>query len=405
MISWTAGAACLSWNTPTTTEYCLGDTPAATASWGCPPGDPPPNITYSYSWTGAKPCSAGEYTITATETVSSETITLTVYVNGVTGVSHPHPAIPTAYAETFTATMSPHEKGSCIRWSAVPSGSISGSGISVTASWSSKQVGAVVYAKVGDATPGATCAAEVSASSSVDVVVVTNLNVALFPTDRKRYTVGVYEETWLGTDPAHSADWTATDGDVTTPGSLVLFTAPGTETSVTVTWALFAGAERTVSFNVKVPNGVYMEVNGTTKHKEDWTSAGFCGKWRVLPIDVSFEGLCIGEDSVAASVTSGDWVGMDDHTAHFAWTVLTGNWGSSLDNIWASWEGVHPGGFTWVIPWRWAQAAAGGTVFTSLNQVFSASAIGTAEITKGNEGATSGPKLIGAATDWDECAY
>ena len=228
--------------------------------------------------------------------------------------------------------------------------------------------------------------------------------VATAPADRTRKTVGVGEEVTLTLQPSiiSPVTWSITgDGTLSgTNGNPVTFTAHDRASTNTIT-ASYDGNSCSVTFTVIEPTGVQFTKLGGDRHKNGWTSAGFQANVAILPTTVSFGRIEVIEDTCPPTSFSGGWDAVGNHKRWASFLGITDDnkadgW---IDNVHSEWQGVHPGGYTWAIPWHYRVE---GTVsehdFDTLNHVFSANAAGTA--THSKAGVSTAPILVTAPTDW-----
>ena len=117
---------------------------------------------------------------------------------------------------------------------------------------------------------------------------------------RTRTDIGVGEEVKLTHTPG-SASWTKTAGTLSaTTGDSVVFSAPDTAQTVTVT-----GGTATIRFNVFAPNGVRMDRLGKTgvQHEIGHADSGIQTQPFLLPDNVNFTNVAYHELNVSAKVT------------------------------------------------------------------------------------------------------
>ena len=132
---------------------------------------------------------------------------------------------------------------------------------------------------------------------------ITSETVVTSPGSRARTAIGVGEEVNL-THSFGSATtvWTASAGTfVTNTGARVLFKAPDTAQSVTIT---ADGAS--ITFSIVAPDVVHMDnVGGVTKHTQNFPDSGILTDVFLLPDNVNFNKVRYRELDVAGTATPG----------------------------------------------------------------------------------------------------
>lgn len=232
---------------------------------------------------------------------------------------------------------------------------------------------------------------------------ITSECVATTPTNRARTTIGVGEvvDLSLSPSPPCTVTWTNSGGGTL---SGTTFTAPDRAADCTITVASSAGCSCgswVKTFSVKEPSGVQFTKSGGDKHLNGETSAGFSADVRILPTTVSFYWIQVREDSCPVTAASGGWdaVGPHQQWSNFGGIKMDNTADGWQDGVASKWAGVHPGGYTWAIPWRYHVGSGSGYVFTTLNHVFNADASGTATQSK-NSVSTAAIPIGTASTDW-----
>jgi hypothetical protein len=240
----------------------------------------------------------------------------------------------------------------------------------------------------------------------------------------ERTDLGVGEEVHVGFEPpvplsAPDINWFCWDGSVEADSwntvmdralaAGVKFTAPSNE-AATLVGVTVKGNLLYVPFSVYEPSGVvFNKVNSNPnfsidKQLKSYTSAGFQAVVKIMPDTVSFYRIMVIEDTVPATGKSGVWTNITDH-AIGGWNgVLWYNTVFGVDNVSSCWpdSGVFPGGYTWLIPFRYQvgyDANNPGKVFCTLHHDFGADSNGTA--TQAKEDVSTAPIPISAdSTDW-----
>ena len=207
--------------------------------------------------------------------------------------------------------------------------------------------------------------------------------VVTSPKDRKRTKVGVGEKVDL--KAPCPADWTIQGGGTLSvaTGATTQFTAPETAAQVTITAKFHVdNSTKTVTFNVVEPNGLTMDkiVNTITQNQPS-LALGFTAKVFILPADVNFEAISVGENKVA-SVTTGYFDlrfpnGLEhDKNGPVSMAGHIENKGTPINGFDTITTGTSPplgnpakysaGTFLWAIPWRY-ELGATTKVFTTAN--------------------------------------
>jgi len=248
---------------------------------------------------------------------------------------------------------------------------------------------------------------------------------ALTDTNWDRTSLGVGEEVYVGFEPpvplsAPDINWACWGGSLEAaswgnimnnyaPAAGMKFTAPSNAAASMVIVAVRGGAFLPVPFSVYEPSGVFFEKqnpypnSNIDKHKKGFTSAGFFAGIQIQPTSVSFYRILVKEDTVSPTSGSGVWPNEVGNHQEGSWfPVYYNNSVFARDRVGSSLLGVVPGGYTWLIPFRYQvgyDANNGGKVFCTLHHVFSADSSGTA--TQSKESASTAPIPINADdTGW-----
>jgi hypothetical protein len=249
-----------------------------------------------------------------------------------------------------------------------------------------------------------------AASEETTVRAVRHQTVRQAPSgDASRTRVGVGEQVNFTSERA--GQWQASAeryGDRRGSGTTYSWVAPERPGSVTITFTPRGGERETLTFDVVAPSGVsYHSVNdfSSSTAAPPWRTppqpmkvrAGMQLQVKILPLDVSFEGLFFMEGEAPASGRSGFWTtgegGHDihDHPASAQWFMI-GASNVLAERDTAALQDVTPtsqeGYFQWLIPNLWSldQGGSGTEISTRTYQRFYLSASMDLRITKGGEG-------------------
>ncbi|HTN06764.1 eCIS core domain-containing protein [Agriterribacter sp.] len=145
--------------------------------------------------------------------------------------------------------------------------------------------------------------ADITMIAAPPVPVITSETVVTSPGSRARTTVGVGEEVNLTHSSGNlTTAWAATAGTLSANvGATVLFTAPDTAQTVTVT-----ADTATINFTIIAPNDVHMDnVGGSVKHHLNLPDSGILADVFLLPDNVNFNKVTYRELDVVGIATSG----------------------------------------------------------------------------------------------------
>jgi|GEM_PF-1361951 len=214
------------------------------------------------------------------------------------------------------------------------------------------------------------------------------------PGSRARTTIGVGEEVNLTHSiGGPSTTWTATAGTLSAlTGARVLFTAPDTAQSVTIT---AAGA--TITFTIIAPTGVHMDnVGAAVKHTNNFPDSGILLDVFLLPDNVNFNKVTYRELDVPAVVTPGAYSCNPGSGGHCSPAGLAPCGDKALTNVVVSGKGTKsvlgdcaysghcggsppfaPGSLTLSIPYEYKVGTGSFRRITTVTQVHNLAADGS----------------------------